>query len=113
MKKFILIGIFLVCLSLNTYNAFNINNCTNEMKINDLNSKNLLNYITENNLKDKILKVCSMDICTSLNASNLETDIKDFINRNLNYLKGKDNDLALEAELKGFKIDKIIINSCT
>ncbi len=44
MKKLIT-TFFLICLATNTIQAFNINNCTQEMKLTNLNSKNLLNYI--------------------------------------------------------------------
>ncbi len=111
MKK-VIIAIFLFCLALNTYNAFNRNNCIDELKVNDLNSKNLLMYIKENNLEDKIVKVCSANICTTLNGPNLENNIKNFINKNLSYLSGKDEGIALEAELKGFRVERILFNSC-
>lgn len=111
MKK-LMITIFLLCLTINTYQAFNINNCTKDIKLNELNSKNLLNYIKENNLLDKITKVCSNNICSEIDFANLEQDLKEFINKNLNYLKSKDNDYGIEAELKGFRIDRITINDC-
>ena len=112
MKKYIILFIFLICLSINTYNAFNKNECTNELNLNNLNSKNLLNYINENNLLDKIERICSTDICVNINPSNIERDIKSFIEKNINYLKSKNEEVALEAELKGFRIEKIIIYSC-
>ena len=112
MKKYLILFIFLICLSINTYNAFNKNNCTNEIKTSNLNSKNLLTYINENNLKDKIDRVCSSNICVSINPSNVERDIKSFIEKNISYIKNKNEEAALEAELKGFRIEKIIIYSC-
>lgn len=111
MKKLIS-TLFLVCLAVNTYQAFNLNNCIKDIKIEDLNSKNLLTYIKENDLVDKITQICSNDLCSNINISTLEQDIKDFINRNLNYLKSKGEDYSLEADLKGFRIDKILINDC-
>ncbi len=111
MKK-IMITIFLICFAINTYQAFNINNCIEDIKVKDLNSKDLLHYIKENNLSDKLMQVCSSDICSNINLANLERDIKDFISRNLNYLKNKDKEHSLEAELKGFRIEKLLINSC-
>ena len=109
MKKLIT-TFFLICLATNTIQAFNINNCTQEMKLTDLNSKNLLNYIKENNLTDKIMQICSEDICNEINISRLEQDIKSFIKQNIKYLQSKDSDSSIEAELKGFRIDKIVIN---
>lgn len=111
MKKLLLTGIFLIGFALNT-NAFNINDCLEDIKTQNLNSKNLLSYIKENNLTDKIMEVCSEDVCTKLNFSTLEQSVKYFIQRNIDILKNKDIESALEAELKGFKIDKIQINSC-
>lgn len=111
MKKLIA-TLFLVSLAINTYQAFNIKDCIKDINVKDLNSKNLLTYIKENDLMDKITQVCSNDICSKISLSSLEQDIKEFINRNLNYLKNKDEDYSLEAELKGFRIDKILINSC-
>lgn len=111
MKKLIT-TFFLICLATNTIHAFNINNCTQEMKLADLNSKNLLKYIEENNLTEKIMQVCSDDICNEINLSRLEQDIKSFIKQNIKYLKSKDNESSIEAELKGFRIDKIVINGC-
>ena len=112
MKKLFIIGILLVSFGFSELQAFNINDCLEETVINNLNSKNLLTFIKENDLIGKIQKVCSEDICSNLNMVTLEQDIKNFIKQNLNYLREKDNDLALEAELKGFKIDKVIMNSC-
>ncbi len=111
MKK-IITTFFLVCFAWNTYNAFNMENCTKEININHLNSKNILSYIKENNLTNKIMKICSNDICSDINIQNIEQDIKEFIKRNLKYLESKDKDTSLEAELKGFRIDKILVNSC-
>lgn len=111
MKKLIT-TLFLVCLAMNTYQAFNIKDCIKDISVVDLNSKNLLTYIKDNDLMDKITQVCSHDMCSKISLSSLEQDIKEFINRNLNYLKSKDEDYSIEAELKGFRIDKILINSC-
>lgn len=112
MKKIIFIFIFLLCLTINTYNAFNKNECSNEIKLNDLNSKNLLNYINENNLRDNIERICSTNICLSINPSNIERDIKSFIEKNLEFLRSKNEETAIETELKGFRIEKIITYSC-
>jgi hypothetical protein len=112
MKKYLIILIFLICLSINTYNAFNINECTNELKLSNLNSKNALEYIKENDLTDKIIKICSSNICMKINSATLERDINNFNAENINYLKNKDEEAAINAGLKGFKIEKIIINSC-
>lgn len=112
MKKFTALIIFLICLSVNTYNAYNKNNCTNTLKPSNLNSKNLINYLKENNILDNLDRVCSKDICISINVSNLERDIKSFIEKNLNYIQNKNPEAALEAELKGFRIDKIITYDC-
>lgn len=111
MKK-IITTLLLLCVAIHTIDAFNIQNCMKEIMPNNLNSKNLLDFIQENNLHDKVMQICSSDICSNINIANLERDIKDFINRNLNYLKNKDGEQSLEAELKGFRIDKIFINSC-
>lgn len=111
MKKLLITGIFLIGFVMQT-NAFNIKDCLEYRNTPDLNSKNLLSYIKENNLMDKITEVCSEEICTKLNFPTLEQGIKYFINRNIDILYSKDKEAALEAELKGFKMDKISINTC-
>jgi len=111
MKKLLITGILLIGFAVET-NAFNIEDCLEYRNTPDLNSKNLLSYIKENNLMDKITEICSEDICTKLNFPTLEQSIKYFINRNVDILYNKDKEAALEAELKGFKIDKISINTC-
>lgn len=112
MKKYIILLIFIICLSINTYNAFNKNKCTNEIKLNNLNSKNLITYINENNLLNKIKQVCSANICAPINSPNIEREIKNFIEKNISFLKSKNEEVAIEAELKGFRIERIIIYSC-
>lgn len=102
MKKWIMSG--LIVLAIN-----GINNKV--IQPNNLNSKNLLNYIKENNLLDKVTEVCSEDLCRPISISNFEYDIKEFIKQNINYLKDQNLDASIEAELKGFKIDNIKINS--
>ncbi len=111
MKKLITI-FFLISFAINTYNAFTTEECNQEISLQNLNSKNIISYIEENNLTNKIMKICSSSICSDINIQNLEQDIKEFIERNLNYLRSKDTDTSLEAELKGFRIDKIIFNKC-
>ncbi len=68
--------------------------------------------IKENNLTDKIMQICSDNLCNEINISRLEQDIKSFIKQNIKYLQSKDSDSSIEAELKGFRIDKIVINCC-
>ncbi len=111
MKKIIITLLFLF-VAIQNYQAFNFNQCMKEIPIKDLNSKNLLTYIKENNLMDKITQVCSDNICSSINTATLEKDIKEFIKRNLNYLNLKDPEQKVEAELKGFRINKMKINAC-
>lgn len=111
MKKLIL-SLGLLGITINTIQALNINNCTKNIQLTDLNSKDLLNYIKENNLTDKITEVCSNNLCSDINVSFLEEDIKNFINQNIKYLKQKNIESSLEAELKGFRIDKLVINDC-
>ena len=111
MKKLFLTGIFLIGFALQT-NAFNINDCIEELAMQNINSKNLLTYLKENHLTDKILSVCSENICSNISFSHVEQDIKNFIKQNLAILKNENEEDALEAELKGFKIDKITFHSC-
>lgn len=111
MKKLFLI-LFLTCLCINTYNAFNSKNCLKDKVLTDLNSKNLYAYLEENNLLNKINKVCSKDICKDIHFSNLKEDIEMFIKKNIDYLKVKNEDEALDADLKGFSIERILITSC-
>ncbi len=111
MKKLI-VTLFFLFLAIHSYKAFDVNNCMQNIFLNDLNSKNVLNYLKENDLFDKVTKICSEDMCADINVSNLEGDIKDFIKQNIKYLKNKGENYSLEAELKGFKIAKISFNSC-
>ncbi len=112
MKKLFVVAILLISFGIKELQAYNINDCLEETVVNHLNSKNLLTFIKENDLIGKIQKVCSEEVCSNLNMVTLEQDIKNFIKQHLNYLRVKDNENALEAELKGFKIEKIIFNSC-
>ncbi len=109
MKKYLLIIIFLVCLSLNTFKAYSALEW-NILYLDNVNSKNLINYIKDNHLEEKIKQVCTTNICMNINAPNLERDIKSFINKNINYLENKvDENTLLNIKLKGFKIEKIIL----
>ncbi len=112
MKKIIIIGIFLICISINTYNALNNRNCEEVIIPTSLNSKNLLNYIKTNNLTDTISRVCTIDLCKTINPTNIDREVADFIDSYYNYLKNKREDIYNEATLKGFRIDKIIITRC-
>ncbi len=111
MKKFLITGILLICFA-NQTNAFDIKNCIEEISNLQINSKNILSYIKENHLTDKIMSICSSVTCKNINGANIEQEIKDFIKQNIALLKNKDLESALEAELKGFRIDKISINEC-
>lgn len=112
MKKYCILILFFICFSINTYQAINKNNCTNEIVLNDVNSKNLTSYIRENKLEERVSKVCSKDICITINPSSIERDIKNFIEKNINYLKKVNEEIAIDAEIKGFKVEKIIFYSC-
>ncbi len=112
MKKLFISFILVMCFSLNVFNASSKNNCSEEIILENVNSNDLLNYIYDNHLLDKILRVCSKDLCSSLNATQIESDIKTFVNKNIRYLFGIDEEEGLNAQLKGFKIEKIVINSC-
>ncbi len=112
MKKLIIAGIFIILLSINTYNALNIKKCENVIRPTALNSKNLLEYLENNNLNGKITKICSTYTCKNLSGASLERDVKEFINSYYNFLKQKNEDAYNEATLKGFRIDKIVVNNC-
>lgn len=112
MKKIFILFLFLICLTVNTYNAISVNKCMKELHPKNLNSKNIYDYFKENNLNLKVDKICSENLCSDLNTSNIENDIKNFVEKNINYLQNKNEEQALEAELKGFKIKKIFIYSC-
>lgn len=112
MKKIVILLLFLVCLSINSYKAYTIEHCYSEIIPKNLNSKHVVNYLKEVNIATKMNKICSQNICETINPSNLERDIKNFVDKNIQYLKTKDEKSSLDAELKGFKITKIILNSC-
>ena len=111
MKK-IAATLFLLCLAINTYKAFEIKNCTKNLTLDNLNSKDLLTYIKENDLLGKVSQVCSQDLCKSISLNSIEHDIQEFIKQNVNYIKSKNEELGLSADLKGFRIEKIILNDC-
>ena len=98
MKKLFISFLLVTCFSLNVFNAYSKTNCSEEIVLENVNSKDLLNYIYDNHLIDKILRVCSKDLC--------------FVNKNIRYLLSFDEEQGLNAQLKGFKVEKIIINSC-
>ena len=112
MKKLFISFLLVTCFSLNVFNAYSKTNCSEEIVLENVNSKDLLNYIYDNHLIDKILRVCSKDLCSSINATQIESDIKSFVNKNIRYLISFDEEQGLNAQLKGFKVEKIIINSC-
>ena len=112
MKKLFIFLFLVTCFSLNVYNAYSKNNCTEEIVLENVNSKDLLNYIYDNHLIDKIVRVCSSDLCSSINATQIESDLKSFVNKNIRYLTSISEERGLDADLKGFRIEKIIINSC-
>ena len=93
----------------NSYQALNKNDSLNEIYPPNLNSKNILEYLKEENLENKINKICSKDICKIINNNYLKSEIKSFIEENISYLKNKNEERSIDAELKGFKINKIII----
>lgn len=111
MKKLGIVWIFLFCLFINVYQAIAKSSQINEMRPSNLNSKDLLSYIEKNNLQDNLYKVCSQHICIDINSSNLERNYKKFIEKNIEYLQNKNEEQAIEASLKGFKIEKIILYS--
>lgn len=112
MKRLLVVCLLILCFSSNMIKALNKKNCLEEIILESVNSKELLNYIYDNNLLDKIVKVCSSDMCSNIDATKLETEINNFINKNIKYLTSINEENGINASLKGFKIDKIIINSC-
>ena len=96
----------------NTYKAFDYSNCLKEIRVSGLNSKNLVDYIKNNNLLDKVVRVCSADICYGVNGASIEENVDVFIRKNIDYLEKKDSEFAIEVNLKGFRIEKIIVKEC-
>lgn len=101
MKKYffilILFLIFIVSVS-----AKSINNT-------NLNSNDLLDYLKEQNINDKVIKVCNIDYCDYLKYDNLEKSVNKYIEDYLNYIKEKtDEDTSLRVSLKGFLITEVI-----
>ena len=100
MKKYffilILFLIFIVSVS-----AKSINNT-------NLNSNDLLDYLKEQNINDKVIKVCNIDYCDYLKYDNLEKSVNKYIEDYLNYIKEKtDEDTSLRVSLKGFLITEV------
>ncbi len=106
------VTLFFLCLAINSYKAFEIKNCSKNLTLENLNSKDLLTYIKENDLLGKVSQVCSPDLCKSLSINTIEHDIQEFIKQNINYIKSKNEELGISADLKGFRIEKIILNDC-
>lgn len=112
MKKLFISFILIACFSLSNLEAYSKDKCLEEIYLEEVNSNDILSYIYENDLLDKIIRICSKDICSSINATQIESDIKEFVTKNIRYLKGINEEVGLNADLKGFKIEKIILNSC-
>ena len=107
MKKLIFTIIVLSCLIINFCQTY-AGEC-DIIKPIDLNSKNIIKYLEDQQLTDRINKICSSNICKTINPSDLKRELKNFIDDNIKYLKNKSEDISLEAELKGFKIESISI----
>ena len=73
--------------------------------------QDILTYLENNDLIDKVTKICSLDICQDITPAKIERDLKIFIQKNLQYLENKNAEKSLEASLKGFKISKIFTYS--
>ncbi len=111
MKKIIILAL-VFCFITHTYQAMETENCTKELTIENLNSKNLLAYIKEKDLLGKVSQICSQDFCKTISWNNVEHDVKEFIKQNVNYIKSKSEELGISADLKGFRIEKIITRDC-
>lgn len=111
MKK-IIVTLFLLCLAFNTYQAFSIKNCSKTLTFDNLNSNDLLSFLKENDLLGKVSQVCSQDLCKSLSINTIEHDIQEFIKQNVKYIKSQNEELGISADLKGFRIEKLLMNDC-
>ncbi len=112
MKKYIFIILFLTCLFFNTMDAVSKNKCTNVIYPNNLNSQNLYTFLQTENLLDSVHKICSMNVCVIVQSSTIKQNITELTKKHTEYLKRKNEEAAIEANVKGFKIEKIELYSC-
>jgi len=102
-KYFFVLVIFLIMMV--TVSAKGVDN---KAVINNLNSHDLLEYLKENNLSGKTIKVCNQDYCDYLKYKNLDKAVKIYIDDYIEYVKEKtDEETSVRVSLKGFLIKEI------
>ena len=83
--------------------AENINNA-------EINSLEIIDYLKDNNKLDKVKYLCTNNFCSREMYGNKEKEIKSFLKNYISKIKEKSLEEGIKAELKGFKITKIVFN---
>lgn len=73
-----------------------------------LNSNDLIDYLKNNNIIDKVSMICTNNVCSNTFIGNKEILIKRFIDCYVNKIKEENLEDGINVELKGFPITKII-----
>lgn len=111
MKYRVLFSIFLIIISfifINRYKAKSTS-CNLYKKYKDISTLNFLDKFSLNESKN-ILKICTNDICTY----SLDEDYKGMLIEHKNKIinKTRNEDIKIEIDLKGIKIDTIHFKDC-
>lgn len=104
MKKYIfIIMVFLIMVV-----SVSAKNIDNELDINNLNSKNLLQYLEKKKVKNRTIRVCNTDYCDYLKYKDLRKSVNKYIDDYIIYVEEKtDVDTSVRVSLKGFLITEI------
>ncbi len=113
MKKILFIILILVCFLVSTPLASTHNHCTDFIEPEDLNVHFLVKYLKDHDWQYRVKKVCSKQLCTFVSLPHLESDIKYFIEKNIEYLEKINPEMGIEASVKGFRVEKIELVTCS
>lgn len=106
-KYFIVLSILSLVVLLTIVNSSYAYTCEGYYEIN-VNSKEFINYIYKNNIKN-ITEICTSTYCEKVKYNSIEYSFQEF---EMNYLKDISDDDLLYIELKGYRIEKIKVNNC-
>lgn len=76
----------------------------------EINSKELINYLKKTEQINKVKYICTDNYCSKEMYGNREKEIEIFINNYISKVKKKSLEEGIKIELKGFKITKIVFN---
>ena len=113
MKKyvFLLFVIILLLFALNRQSAAYSDRCQKTIMLENINVVDLEDYINKHDFH--ILAVCAVNYCSDLKGTNLKNSVSIFRHEYLEYIKNNSSyEEYWDRYYKGFRIDKIVINSC-